>query len=73
MREIEVKAWAKLNLSLDVLGRLGNGYHEMKMVMQTCSLHDDVRIELTGEDGVTLESNFGFLPRDGGNIAAKAA
>ena len=73
MREIEVKAWAKLNLSLDVLGRLGNGYHEMKMVMQTCSLHDDVRIELTGEDGVTVESNFGFLPRDGSNIAVKAA
>lgn len=73
MKEIEVKAWAKLNLSLDVLGRLGNGYHEMKMVMQTCSLHDDVRIELTGEDGVTVESNFGFLPRDGSNIAVKAA
>ena len=73
MKEIEVKAWAKLNLSLDVLGRLGNGYHEMKMVMQTCSLHDDVRIELTGDGGVTVESNFGFLPRDAGNIAAKAA
>ena len=73
MKEIEVTAPAKLNLSLDVLGKLDNGYHEMKMVMQTCTLADDVRIELTEGGGVTVESNFGFLPRDGSNIAVKAA
>lgn len=73
MKEIEVKAWAKLNLSLDVLGKLPNGYHEMKMVMQTASLCDEVSIGLTDGGGVTVQSNFGFLPRDEGNIAAKAA
>ena len=73
MNEIEVKACAKLNLSLDVLGRLDNGYHEMKMVMQTASLCDDVAVRLTDGGGITVQSNFGFLPRDGNNIAAKAA
>lgn len=73
MNEIEVKAFAKLNLSLDVLGKLPNGYHEMKMVMQTASLCDDVFLRLTSDGAVTVQSNFGFLPRDGGNIAAKAA
>ena len=73
MNEIEVKAYAKLNLSLDVLGRLDNGYHEMKMVMQTASLCDDVAVRLTDGGGITVQSNFGFLPRDGNNIAAKAA
>ena len=73
MNEITVKAWAKLNLSLDVLGKLADGYHEMKMVMQTASLSDDIRIELTGDGAVTAQSNFAFLPKDGNNIAAKAA
>jgi len=73
MNEITVKAWAKLNLSLDVLGKLADGYHEMKMVMQTASLCDDIRIELTGDGAVTVQSNLAFLPKDGNNIAAKAA
>ena len=73
MNEITVKAWAKLNLSLDVLGKLADGYHEMKMVMQTASLSDDIRIELTGDGAVTAQSNFAFLPKDENNIAAKAA
>jgi len=73
MNEIEVRAYAKLNLSLDVLGKLPGGYHEMKMVMQTASLCDEVRIALRDGGEIRVESNFGFLPRDGGNIAAKAA
>ena len=73
MDEIEVKAWAKLNLSLDVLGKRENGYHEMKTVMQTASLCDDVRIALTGGGAIEVQSNYSFLPKDGGNIAAKAA
>ena len=73
MNKIEVKAYAKLNLSLDVLGKQTDGYHEMKMVMQTASLCDDVRIELTDDGAVSVQSNFSFLPCDGNNIAAKAA
>ena len=67
------KAYAKLNLSLDVLGALPDGYHEMKMVMQSVSLCDDVTVTLNDTGAVTMESNFGFLPCDGRNIAVKAA
>lgn len=71
--EICEKAYAKLNLTLDVLGTLPDGYHEMKMVMQSVSLCDDVFIALNDSGKVTMESNFGFLPCDGRNIAVKAA
>ena len=73
MNEITVKAFAKLNLCLDVLGGLPGGYHEMKMVMQTASLCDDVRITLNDSGRITVRSNFGFLPGDERNIAVKAA
>ena len=73
MNEIGEKAYAKLNLSLDVLGKLPGGYHEMKMVMQTASLRDDVRISLNGSGEITARTNFGFLPKDARNIAVKAA
>ena len=73
MNSIEVKAYAKLNLSLDVLGRLPGGYHEMKMVMQTASLCDDIRITLNTGGEVIARTNFGFLPKDERNIAVKAA
>ena len=70
---IDGKACAKLNLSLDVLGTLPGGWHEMKMVMQSVSLCDDLHIELNESGAVSMETNFGFLPRDGRNIAVKAA
>ena len=73
MDELKIAAYAKINLSLDVLGRLPGGYHEMKMVMQTVSLCDDVLLA-PAEDGLRrLETNFGFLPSDGRNIARRAA
>ena len=52
MKSIEVKAYAKLNLCLDVLGTMPGGWHEMKMVMQSCSLCDDIRIELRQPDEI---------------------
>ena len=41
-REITIKAYAKINLSLDVLGKRENGYHDVSMVLQSIDLHDDV-------------------------------
>jgi len=67
------KAYAKLNLSLDVLGRLENGYHEMRMVMQSCSLADDVSIELKPGQGAVTHSTLGYLPEDEQNLATRAA
>ena len=73
MNTVEELASAKLNLSLDVLGRLPDGYHEMKTVMQSAGLVDHVSIRLLDRGEITVRSNFGFLPRDERNIAWKAA
>ena len=73
MRQIELKALAKINLGLDVLGRRENGYHDVRMVMQSIYLYDDVKIEKTEESGIFLETNLHFLPTDSSNIAYKAA
>ncbi len=73
MMEINEKAYAKINLSLDVLGLLPNGYHEMCMLMQSVSLCDDVFISLNDSGIVRCESDAAFLPSDEGNIAVRAA
>ena len=73
MMKIEEKAYAKINLSLDVLGVRSDGYHEMRMVMQSISLCDTVSITPTDSGEVRVKSNFRFLPSDGRNIAVKAA
>ncbi len=72
MEKTVTKAFAKINLSLDVLGKLENGYHEVQMVMQTVSVFDLVTVEKT-ESGITLTTNLPYLPTDNGNIAYKAA
>ena len=73
MNQIELKALAKINLGLDVLGRRENGYHDVRMVMQSVYLYDEVRIEKTEAPGITLAANLIFLPTGEGNIAYKAA
>lgn len=73
MRQIDLKALAKINLGLDVLGRRENGYHDVRMVMQSVYLYDNVRIERREEPGIRLTSNLYYLPEDSGNIAYKAA
>ena len=73
MKRIDEKAWAKLNISLDVMGSLPDGYHEMRMVMQSISLCDDLNLSLNDSGQIRLRTNFGFLPTDGRNIAVKAA
>ena len=72
MNRIDVKAWAKLNLSLDVSGRRDDGYHELVMIMQTVSLCDDVAVEITDGE-FSSQSNLRFIPNDDRNLAVKAA
>ena len=72
VRSITVPAYAKLNLTLDILGKRPDGYHEMKMVMQTISLHDDVTVTLT-DKGITCRIAGAELPCDERNLAVKAA
>lgn len=71
--EIKESAYAKLNLSLDIVSKMSDGYHNLKMVFQTISLKDDVTIRITDTPGVTMTSNSRFLPCDDSNIAVKSA
>ena len=71
--EVTLKALAKINLGLDVLGRRENGYHDVRMVMQTIYLYDNVTIQKTEEPGITVKTNLFYLPVDENNIAYKAA
>lgn len=78
MKSIRLKAYAKVNLSLDVLGKLDNGYHQVEMIMQQIKLSDDVFIRwFPDEDAdgisITLKTNRYYLPVDGRNLAYKAA
>ena len=73
MAVTEVFACAKLNLSLDVLNKRPDGYHEMKMVMQTVSLRDRLTVETGTGRPLEMHSNLGFLPTDEHNLAAAAA
>lgn len=73
MRQMDLKALAKINLGLDVLGRREDGYHDVRMVMQSVYLYDNVKLEYKEEPGIELSSNLYYLPDDSGNIAYKAA
>ena len=70
---IEEKAYAKLNISLDVTERRSDGYHDMLMVMQTVSLYDEVSIMLNGSGRVRARTSLAFVPGDERNLAVRAA
>ena len=70
---LKLRALAKINLGLDVLGRRENGYHDVRMVMQTIYLYDNVTLTKTEEPGIQLQTNLFYLPVDEKNIAYKAA
>ena len=70
---IQEKAYAKLNISLDISGIRADGYHELVMVMQTIDITDSISIERNDSNTITSESNFTFLPTDEKNLAVKAA
>ena len=72
MASMELLAYAKINLSLDVLGKREDGYHELRMVMQSIGLHDVVSIEKVAA-GITVSCNSRWVPSDLDNIAGKAA
>jgi 4-diphosphocytidyl-2-C-methyl-D-erythritol kinase len=73
MDMIYEKAYAKLNISLDVSKHREDGYHDMVMVMQTVTLCDDITIRLLESGPVTASSNLRYIPGDDRNLAVKAA
>ncbi len=72
MNKLSIRAYAKVNFTLDVTNKRENGYHDVRMVMQQIDLHDIVTLEKR-EEGISLESKNKFLPKDHTNIAWKAA
>lgn len=68
-----VKAYAKINLLLDILGTMENGYHDLFMLMQSISVHDTVKVELTTTKKIEITCSEADIPCDERNIAYKAA
>lgn len=67
------KAYGKINLALDIVGKRPDGYHEVSMIMQTVDLHDDLDFKvISGEPGIELSCNLPFVPCDDRNIISKA-
>lgn len=73
MSRIVLDARAKLNLSLDVLRRREDNYHDMLMVMQDVELYDTINVEETASGQICLTTNLKFLPTDERNLANRAA
>ena len=67
------QAYAKLNLTLDILGKRSDGYHELNMVMQSIDLADTISVTPQDAPGLALTCSVPYLPCDNSNIAAKAA
>ena len=72
MNEYRIKAYAKINLGLDVVRRLENGYHEVKMVMQTVGIYDVLDFQRTA-GGIVITTDSGELPTNEDNLIYKAA
>ena len=73
MQEMKLKALAKINLGLDVLRRRDDGYHEVRMIMQTLKMYDKITIRKMKEPGIQLKSNLFYVPENESNLAYRAA
>lgn len=70
---MKINAYAKINIGLDVLARRPDGYHEVRMVMQTVGLHDEITVETCDEPGIFISSDSGKVPLGEDNLIYKAA
>lgn len=71
MKEVRKIARAKINLGLDVTGKRANGYHDVKMIMQTINLYDKLRFKIINANKITMETNLSFLPTDHRNLVVQ--
>ena len=70
--KMKIKAYAKINIALDVVGKREDGYHLLRMIMQTIDLYDTIEIEKINS-GIKLKCNKHYVPTDERNLACKAA
>ncbi len=72
MNTLKLNAYAKINLGLDVVRKRADGYHEVRMIMQTINMYDKLTMSLLEEDKIILTTNLSFLPNDENNLVYKA-
>ena len=70
---MRLRAMAKINLGLDVLRKREDGYHEVRMIMQTIQMYDLLDIRRKKEPGISLSTNLPYIPTDERNLVYKAA
>lgn len=70
---MKLRAYAKINLGLDVLRRREDGYHEVRMIMQTIRMYDRLEIKKTDDPGIHLRTNLDYIPVNEDNLVYKAA
>lgn len=70
---MRLRALAKINLGLDILGKREDGYHEVKMIMQTIQMYDVLELHKKKEPGISLTVNVSFIPTDERNLVYRAA
>ncbi len=73
MKDIRLRARAKINLTLDVTGKREDGYHLIQSIMQTVSLYDGIYMKRIQKDEIILKSNLSWLPTDNRNLAYRGA
>lgn len=73
IKHLGLKAYGKVNLGLDVVRRREDGYHEVRMIMQTVGLYDRIDLTRKEQPGIALETNLYYLPDNENNLAYKAA
>lgn len=73
IKHLGLKAYGKINLGLDVLRRREDGYHEVRMIMQTVGVFDRVDLIRQTEPGIQVETNLYYLPTNENNLVYKAA
>ena len=73
IRHLELKAYGKINLGLDVVRRREDGYHEVRMIMQTVRVYDAIELNRTEEEGIRLSTNLYYLPDNENNLGYRAA
>lgn len=70
---LKLKAYGKINLALDVLRKREDGYHDVRMIMQTVGIYDQVELQLKQDPGITVETNLSYLPVNENNLVYQAA
>lgn len=73
MRELKLKARAKINLGLDAVRKREDGYHEVRMIMQMINLYDKITLRKKTEPGITVTANLSYLPVNEDNLVYRAA